>query len=572
MCRDLAPRLARAPQVAALVLTLLAITSLAAIASSSPIDDKYAALGGGSGFLGAPAGPELPTPDNSGRYRHYSGGSIYWSPQSGAHEVHGLIRDKWAQLGWERSSLGYPTSDEEPLGGSSGRVSRFQRGRIEWTPQGGAVVRPLLVAGVIVPNNVLAHPVPVHVASPPATPVHVATPPATPGHLASPLYMQKLTQAMSPDAHLTLIDRQQQVTPVTRAALSQLNLRPGDILVGDVKARVERTAGKAPRYLLPVSAIVRSESGEDLYLQPFLEPTTEGMTPSATANEFTEDIYVGLVDLEHPEMARATPDVPAALRSLSSNVKVTPLQTTLVNTGLPYRTVAVVGYPEGEFAVIEVTAFGRTSTTNLPVLRPKIRIVGPARAQALGVDNVALTVSIGAAAGPISRHVTLSAEHGQVEPADVTVSPEHPGTAHYRGWRMGTDHIVASADGLGQASLPIRLDLPLQFVFLALLGGGFGSVILRLLRPFRLVTILTRYFVGGVLMGLLVALLFVLGVNVTAIAIPGQSNPLAIFVISALGAIAAIPLVSKWSEGFRGFLDDPSPAKPSATPPPEAGT
>ena len=32
--------------------------------------------------------------------------SIYWHPDTGAHEVFGAIRGKWAELGWETGTLG----------------------------------------------------------------------------------------------------------------------------------------------------------------------------------------------------------------------------------------------------------------------------------------------------------------------------------------------------------------------------------------------------------------------------------------------------------------------------------
>jgi hypothetical protein len=58
----------------------------------------------------------------------------------GAHEVHGVIRDKWASMGWERSFLVYPISDE--LTDSNGRISHFQNGDIFWSNDKGAVVSP----------------------------------------------------------------------------------------------------------------------------------------------------------------------------------------------------------------------------------------------------------------------------------------------------------------------------------------------------------------------------------------------------------------------------------------------
>jgi len=106
----------------------------------SPIDIKYAALGGPQSFLGAPTLPtELTAPDGVGRYRHYEHGSIYWSPNTGAHEVHGYIRGKWASLGWERSYLGYPTSDELATPDGTGRYSLFNGGIIYWSPQQEAI-------------------------------------------------------------------------------------------------------------------------------------------------------------------------------------------------------------------------------------------------------------------------------------------------------------------------------------------------------------------------------------------------------------------------------------------------
>jgi WD40 repeat protein len=105
---------------------------------ASKLDLKYAALGGSSGFLGPPIEERLPTPDGFGCYRHYRWGSIYWSPQTGAHEVHGAIVKEWLYLGWERSFLGYPKTDESRTPDGIGRFNHFQGGSIYWTPQTGA--------------------------------------------------------------------------------------------------------------------------------------------------------------------------------------------------------------------------------------------------------------------------------------------------------------------------------------------------------------------------------------------------------------------------------------------------
>jgi hypothetical protein len=104
----------------------------------TPLDDKYQQLGGSSGFLGAPATEELVCPDGVGHFRHFQGGSIYWTPGTGAWEVHGAIRAKWESLGWELSFLGYPLTDECTTPDGVGRYNHFQAGSIYWTPDTGA--------------------------------------------------------------------------------------------------------------------------------------------------------------------------------------------------------------------------------------------------------------------------------------------------------------------------------------------------------------------------------------------------------------------------------------------------
>ena len=103
------------------------------------IKQKWAALGWERGPLGYPTTDEDGTPDGIGRFNHFSGagGSIYYTPSTGAHAVYGMIKQKWASLGWEKSYLKYPTSDEFDIPG--GRENTFQGGYVTWTPGGGAV-------------------------------------------------------------------------------------------------------------------------------------------------------------------------------------------------------------------------------------------------------------------------------------------------------------------------------------------------------------------------------------------------------------------------------------------------
>ena len=103
---------------------------------------KYTALGGS--LWGYPITDEGTTAGNIGWFNHFrnvdNGGelSIYSTPQSGTVAIYGLIRQKWAAMGWERSPLGYPTQDEWPTGvDPHGRFSAFQNGYIVYHPSVG---------------------------------------------------------------------------------------------------------------------------------------------------------------------------------------------------------------------------------------------------------------------------------------------------------------------------------------------------------------------------------------------------------------------------------------------------
>ncbi len=102
------------------------------------IRTRWEQLGWERSILGYPLTDELATPDGHGRYNHFQGGSIYWTPETGAWEIHGNIRARWEQLGWETSPLGYPTTGELATPDQVGRYNHFQNGSIYWTPETGA--------------------------------------------------------------------------------------------------------------------------------------------------------------------------------------------------------------------------------------------------------------------------------------------------------------------------------------------------------------------------------------------------------------------------------------------------
>jgi uncharacterized protein with LGFP repeats len=99
----------------------------------------------GADAFGLPLQDEGMCRDGQGRFQHYrqerpTGGcdvSIYWHPATGAHPVHGAIRDHWAQQGWEHGSLGYPMGPESRRVHGEGAIQRFQGGWLAFAPARG---------------------------------------------------------------------------------------------------------------------------------------------------------------------------------------------------------------------------------------------------------------------------------------------------------------------------------------------------------------------------------------------------------------------------------------------------
>jgi hypothetical protein len=95
---------------------------------------KYLATGGPQRW-GFPVTNEMGIRQGArvGRSSEFESCTIYWRTDTGAHEVHGGIRQAYLDRGGPTGELGFPTSDELAIPGvSGGRISTFQDGSLCW--------------------------------------------------------------------------------------------------------------------------------------------------------------------------------------------------------------------------------------------------------------------------------------------------------------------------------------------------------------------------------------------------------------------------------------------------------
>jgi hypothetical protein len=97
--------------------------------------EKYKEKDRENGFLELPKEGTRTLPENRGLVQIFDGGVIYWSGDTGAHELHnGPILNTYARLGYEKSQLGFPITDESPAL-REGKYNHFQSGAIYWAPE-----------------------------------------------------------------------------------------------------------------------------------------------------------------------------------------------------------------------------------------------------------------------------------------------------------------------------------------------------------------------------------------------------------------------------------------------------
>lgn len=106
-------------------------------AGGAAIYAKYQQLGGSSGQMGMPTSPFICGLVGGGCYQMFDGGRIYWSPATGAWSQWGVILNKWFSVGTEWGTLGYPLMDVACGLAGGGCYQHFERGSVYYSPASG---------------------------------------------------------------------------------------------------------------------------------------------------------------------------------------------------------------------------------------------------------------------------------------------------------------------------------------------------------------------------------------------------------------------------------------------------
>lgn len=98
---------------------------------------KYAQIGYEKSVLGYPITNEIKIRD-AGTYQRFQKGNMYYTPKYGSKIVYGSIFSKWGELKYENGPLGYPITDELASSDGKGRYNEFENGTVYWSASTGA--------------------------------------------------------------------------------------------------------------------------------------------------------------------------------------------------------------------------------------------------------------------------------------------------------------------------------------------------------------------------------------------------------------------------------------------------
>jgi len=330
-------------------------------------------------------------------------------------------------------------------------------------------------------------------------------------------------------------------TDTLRGRIDSLRLRPGQVIAATVDTATTATTTLPFRYLSTDSAAAAT-----LYLRPSVE--VEPLAYAGAAREFRGTLHLGLEDSLDPA---ASHRLGSAIQFLLSGdrVRVTPGALALRHTNLPFSLVRLVAVAPGESVRVHVrTGFNpRGVDVWVPVERPAIALepVTPA-VTGLGLAVAIVHVTLPLEAGATPRVVRLTARHAIPEPSELTLAGGETRDARVRSVGIGRDTLYARSDPFHSDRVVIYYEWPVRFLAASLLGGLLGSAVAGLgARRRGRAASRPAYGLGGLATGVLVAVAFAVGLNLTGLEILTQYGEAVVFVVAALGAILGLPGVAK---------------------------
>jgi hypothetical protein len=324
-------------------------------------------------------------------------------------------------------------------------------------------------------------------------------------------------------------------------------LRPGELLVKETGRipTLDRTLA-TPHFDLPEGiTAVRAIGGSATFTIAF-EPQGLAYSPDGT---FVGTVHIGLNDSLRPDstLKLASP-VQILLSSPTGDAEFDNTDIQVSHTNLPFTPVRVHARDVGQDSIHLVirASSGRDFPFAVVLLRPALTIrPSPSRIAGFGLEQTSLTVEV-PNIGSGNRTVALSS--GKSTPAQgvLAIAVGGDGSTTLRSKSTGVDTIWARSAPFKPAMTIVTYDFPVLFLLAAIFGGALGA----LARVLGFKTGMKKgteqaygmSVVGGIVLGLIVAVAYAIGVRLVSVAVPLGFGEAGAFTAAALGVYFGVQL------------------------------
>lgn len=307
------------------------------------------------------------------------------------------------------------------------------------------------------------------------------------------------------------------------------------------QAVTQRLQTSAPGVrVVPLPGVVSqvAKDGREVQLKPFALPG-QPLTYQPQRRMFEGSIRVGVADVFDQTEGKPL-SAPVTFQVLEGDMA-QPDSIALAATSPPHQTILVRAPSPGPSVTVHIASrFDPQGTAVTLPVRPTL-LVRPERAeiQGYGLETTRVHIAAFGLANPQGRVVQLAAAPSAFfEPSKVTLTDQGTAEALLRSDGAGRVTVTASAAGLDPGSTTVDFAPPGRTLIAGLAGGLLGGF-LRLVPALRRGLRMSRLILGlgaAVATGLLVFILYIVGVNVLPVEPKVTVGTAFVLAVAALGA------------------------------------
>jgi len=335
------------------------------------------------------------------------------------------------------------------------------------------------------------------------------------------------------------------VVPDTGKSVVLYQNRIAKLDVASLQKYTSVTEGKLPNEDVKVIPELHVESATDrgeVITYRVLFTMKQALSYNANSNSFTGKIgFLLMSDSDNTASVKE----PVKIEVRSDEAKsIAPAKLAIDHLSIPSTDVDVVAENVTDSISVRVgTVSNPEGYVTFLKVKPVLEISANRKGlQGLGIEETEIDVRLKGYNSADSVKVVFNPGKGTITPSSVFVKYNEPATVMLRSQGLGDSKITATTSNLNSNSLVFEFNFPWYFLLASLIGGLLGGFV-KFLSSDKKKESLQKIVIGGVLTGLIVAAAYYgLGISLIGIKISAIVNEIAVFALSALGAIVGISL------------------------------